>query len=453
MKSIIPRAVIAGTGSGSGKTTVSCAILQALVNRGLNACSFKCGPDYIDPMFHSEAIGARGTNLDSFFFDDNTLKLLLTENACGADVSIIEGVMGFYDGIGTDSGKASTFEVSQITDSPVVLVVDARGAARSILAVIHGFLTFAPENNICGVILNRCSASVYKMLENTITEQFSGRVMPLGFLPNTAECTIESRYLGLVTAEEIRDIKKRLNKLAEYAEKCIDIDKLLKIAEGAAPVCCNELNIPTYGERVRIGVARDKAFCFYYDDNLRLLERMGAELVSFSPLYDKALPDGLDGIYFGGGYPELYAEELSRNRSMLKSVKSAIEIKTPCIAECGGFMYLSKSIGEYPMADCIGGECSDKGKLVRFGYITLTAKQDNLLCRENEKIKAHEFHYWDSTESGGDFVAAKPNGKQWTCITATKSLFAGYPHLHFYADINFAVNFYEACIKEKHGND
>lgn len=445
----IPRIVIAGTGSGCGKTTVSCAVLQALVNRHLNVGAFKCGPDYIDPMFHSRIIGAESSNLDPFFFDENTLKYLTVKNAKDRNISIIEGVMGFYDGAGISSEKESTYEVSKITKSPVLLVVDAKGAAFSVLAVIHGFLSFLPDNHICGVILNRCTSGTYKMLATQIEKQFENKVKPLGFLPKIPNSVIESRHLGLVTAGEIKDLKNKLDILAKQAEETVRIDEILKIAENAEPIYAEEPKITKYSEKVRIAVAKDNAFCFYYKDSLELLKEMGAELVEFSPLSDEKLPKNIHGIYLGGGYPELYGKQLGGNKKMLDSVKKALQNKVPCIAECGGFMYLTEFIEEFPMVGYLKGKSVNNKKLTRFGYVTLTAKKDNMLCKYGGKIRAHEFHYCDTEYSGEDFFAEKISGKSWDCVFATETLYAGYPHFHFWANRDFAVNFYEACLREK----
>lgn len=453
MEYTVNRVVLAGTNSGCGKTTISCAILQALINRGLKVGSFKCGPDYIDPMFHSKIIGAKSANLDSFFFSENTLKYLLSKNGENQDINIIEGVMGFYDGMSMSDPKASTYEISQITKSPVVLIVGAKGASLSVLAVIQGFLTLYPDNNICGVILNQCSEMTYKMLCPQIKKSFGGRVIPLGYMPTLSDCTFESRHLGLITAQEIENLKEKLEILADNAQRFIDIDGLIELAKNAPPVCCEAPVLPKNQENIRIAVARDNAFCFYYDDNLELLTDMGAELVPFSPLSDSEIPHDIHGIYLGGGYPELYARELSENKSMRKSVKEALECGIPCIAECGGFMYLTEYIGKYPMAGYLSGASFDTGKLTRFGYIKLKAKTDNMLCRKGEEISAHEFHHWDSEYSGEDFTAYKLSGKKWDCVIATDRLYAGYPHFHFYSNIDFAANFYKVCLKEKHRHD
>mgnify|MGYP000784997143 CR=1 FL=1 len=224
------------------------------------------------------------------------------------------------------------------------------------------------------------------------------------------DCSLESRHLGLITAAEVNDLKEKMQRLAAKAQETIDLNALLQIAKSAPPLTFTPPDIPAAGEHVRIGVARDRAFCFYYEDSLGLLRTVGAELVPFSPLSDSALPAGLDGLYLGGGYPELYAAQLSENRSMCSSVRAALEAGLPCIAECGGFMYLTEAIGEHPMVGFLPGRCFDAGKLARFGYVTLTAERDNLLCRAGGSIPAHEFHHWDAEQTGDAFTAAKPFG-------------------------------------------
>lgn len=449
MERNIPRLVLAGTNSGCGKTTVVCALLQALVNRGLKVGAFKCGPDYIDPMFHSRIIGAKSANLDSYFFDKNTLNYLLARSGEDRDVSIVEGVMGFYDGLSLTTPRASTCEVANLTESPVVLVVGAKGASLSVLATIHGFLTFVPENRIAGVILNQCTAMTYKMLKAAIEERFSGRVRPLGFLPTIPGANLESRHLGLITAAEVQDLKEKMNLLAFQAEKSLDMEGLLALANTAPPVTFEPVELPKK-EPVRIAVARDKAFCFYYEDSLDALRDLGAELIPFSPMEDAALPGNIHGLYLGGGYPELYGEALSRNETMLVSIREALEKGLPCIAECGGFMYLTERIGDCPMVGYLPGASFDAGKLVRFGYVRLRAEKDNLLCRAGEEIPGHEFHHWDADHPGSDFTASKDSGRAWKAAIATDRLYAGYPHFHFYAKAQFAVNFYNACLEVKH---
>ena len=452
MERRVNRLLLAGTGSGCGKTTAVCAVLQALVNRGLDVGAFKCGPDYIDPMFHSRVIGAKSANLDGFFFSPNTLRHLLAKNGGGRDVSVIEGAMGFYDGAGLASTRASAWETARSTDTPVVLVVPARGAALSVLAVIQGFLDFQGDSGVRGVLLNRCAASTYRALAGAIRERFGGRADSRRSEEQLPACTLESRHLGLVTAGEVEGLREKLDILARQAEETVELDRLLELAASAPPVAWEPVVLPRL-EPVRIAVARDRAFCFYYEDSLEALAEMGAELVPFSPLEDAALPAHIQGLYLGGGYPELYARQLSGNCSMRRSVRAALEGGLPCIAECGGFMYLTEGIGEADMAGVLPGRCFDAGRLTRFGYVTLRAKRDSLLCRAGETIRGHEFHHWDARCPGGDFWAEKPSGRGWDCAVATDRLYAGYPHFHFYANPASAARFYETCVKEKHRHD
>ena len=446
MQQSIPRIVLAGTNSGCGKTTVSCAVLQALVDRGLAVAAAKCGPDYIDPMFHSRIIGAKSANLDPFFFDERTLRFLLAQNASGCDITVVEGVMGYYDGLGLTSTRASTFELAQKISAPVVLVVNARGAALSVLATVQGFLRFRPDSQIRGVIFNDCTAMSYAPLARELERSLG--VKACGYLPRLPDCALSSRHLGLVTAAEVQDLHEKLHRLAVEAEKSIDLDALLALASAAPALDITPPPLPAPGAPVRIGVAQDAAFCFYYADSLALLERLGAELVPFSPIADPALPEGLDGLYLGGGYPELHAAALSENRAMRESVRAALRAGLPCIAECGGFMYLTQAIADYPMVGLLPGRCFDTGRLTRFGYVTLTAEQDNLLCRAGESIPAHEFHHWDAEQPGAAFTAQKPSGRSWPCAYAAETLYAGYPHFHLYANPSFAARFLDKCRKE-----
>lgn len=434
------RIMIAGTKSGCGKTTVTCALLKALVNRGKKVASFKCGPDYIDPMFHRVVIGTSSYNLDSYFFDENTLKYLFAKHSL--DISVIEGVMGFYDGLEfTDS--ASSHEISVITDTPVVLVVNAKGIGNSVGAVIKGFLDYS-KSNIKGVIFNGVTHMTYERMKK-LCEGL--KVKPLGYFPYTESAAIESRHLGLVTAAEIDDIKERMEQLARTAEECLDIDGILEL--------CSESRIkysPVVFDKiadVRIAVTDDRAFCFHYRESLELLEELGAELVYFSPLADKKLPDGINGLILSGGYPELYAAELEENKAMRESIRSVILKNIPCMAECGGFMYLHEHMGDYKNKEYDGvgvipGGCRMLDSLQNFGYIKMTAQKDNLLCKRGESIRAHEFHYFCSDANGDAFVAEK-GSRSWRCVVAEGNLFAGFPHINFYANPEFAKNFIRKC--------
>ena len=377
MKKELPRILIAGTNSGCGKTTFVSGLLTALKRREKDLRAFKCGPDYIDPMFHASALGVPCRNLDLQFFDENTLRFSLAKN--GGSLSVIEGVMGYYDGVGMTT-RASSYAVAMASDTPAVLVVDARGAAHSVLAVIGGFLNLHPKSHIRGVILNRCSAMLYPRMKQAIADQFGGAVLPLGYLPVMKDCTLESRHLGLITAQEMTDLQEKLEALADQIEKSVDIPALCALAASAPELSWEPVALPEEGPPLRIAVARDNAFCFYYEDNLDLLRSLGAELVPFSPIADAALPENIRGLYLGGGYPELYAESLSENQSMKDSIRQALEAGLPCIAECGGFLYLQKELEGRPMVGFLPGMGHNTGKLSRFGYVTLTAQKDNLLC-------------------------------------------------------------------------
>ena len=420
--------MIAGTNSGCGKTTVTCAVLQALVNRKINVSSFKCGPDYIDPMFHKTVIGTAAYNLDTYLMSNDAVNYLLNKNS--GDIAVIEGVMGFYDGF-SFTEKGSTHELSEITDTDVILVVNCRGMSLSAMALVKGFKEFR-KNNIKGVIFNNLSEKLYGDLSEECRKI---GLVPLGFLPNIKDVQISSRHLGLVTAGEIDGIKDKMNLLADYAEKYIDIDKILEISENDRDTKFTSLEI-TKKYNVKIAVAYDRAFCFYYEENKRALRQQGLELVEFSPMEDKKLPEGICGLYLGGGYPELHAGKLSENSGMRHAIFEAVRHGMPTIAECGGFLYLGRSLEGadgivYPMAGVLPGQGFRVGRLVRFGYAKLTARTDSMLFAAGECLPVHEFHHWDTTANGEAFAAAKADGRQWACGFANEHLYAGFPHLYW----------------------
>ncbi len=437
------RLIIAGTGSGCGKTTVVCAVMEALCRRGMKVASFKCGPDYIDPMFHEKITGTDSHNLDSFFCDENTLKYLLHENSAVSDISVIEGVMGFYDGV---NGKGSAFSVSEITDTPVVLVVDCKGMGDSLGAVIKGFLTYRTPNNICGVIFNRLPEKLVPSAKKICNELNTNY---FGYMPSH-KCTIESRHLGLVTADEISDIKNKMKFLGELAEKYILLDRILNCCKRPFPQF-NNIYIKKLSCSPVVAVAKDKAFCFLYRDNISLLEKLGCRIEYFSLLDDKCVPENADGLILCGGYPELYAERLSENISMRESVRKLVNGGIPTIAECGGFMYLHKYIENnnniYNMAGVFDASVYRTDRLRRFGYVTLESENDSLLFKKGDKITAHEFHYWDSTDCGKSLNAVKHDGRSWKCCKCSERMYAGFPHIYFYSDIKTAERFAVACAE------
>ena len=439
----LPRLLIAGTGSGCGKTTLVCAILQALKNRGCAVASFKCGPDYIDPMFHSEVIGAPSANIDLFFSDEATACALFARHA--ADLNLIEGVMGYYDGLSMDDPRASAWDVARTLEVPVVLVVNVRGMALSAAAVVKGYQALRSPDNIAGVILNRATPMSYPGLKRAIERECG--IPVYGYLPACPECALESRHLGLVTAQEVTNLHEKLQILAQRAEESIDLDGLIALMRAQPPLDITDKRFSPIGS-VRVAVARDKAFCFYYRDNLELLEELGAELIEFSPLTDAALPD-CDGLILGGGYPELYARELSENETMRASVRAAVRGGLPTIAECGGFMYLTERIGEHPMVGAIPACCRDTKKLSRFGYATVTADAESLLFSAGDSIRGHEFHYWDADRPGDSLTARKETGRTWRCGWTSETLYAGYPHLYLHSNPRCAQRFIQKCLERK----
>ncbi|NMA36785.1 MAG: cobyrinate a,c-diamide synthase [Papillibacter sp.] len=451
----INRLMITAPNSGGGKTTLTCAILRALCLRGLKPASFKCGPDYIDPMFHEKVIGAKSTNLDLFFAGEEGLRQLLYRNSINSDVSVIEGAMGFYDGIGmTDEASASS--IARATGTPAVLVADGKAQALSIAALISGFVSFRGGTSIKGVIFNRISPKLYEDMKSLVEKECGVRVY--GYMPELKDCVIESRHLGLVTADEIEDIKEKLISLAKAAEESVDIDGLLELASKAPPLEVKPYTPEAITKaRPKIAVARDRAFCFYYSDTLRLFEELGAEIAYFSPLSDIKLPEGCAGLYIGGGYPELYARQLSENKAMLKEVNDAVRGGMPTIAECGGFMYLHSEMegrdgSFYKMAGVLPYKAYRTKKLQRFGYINVQAKEDSLLLSKGESIPAHEFHYWDSSDPGSGLRALRPRSdKSWDCAHVSKTMYAGYPHLYLFGNPGAAGKFVKACeiYKEK----
>ena len=443
----LPRFMIAAPASGSGKTLVTCGILQALVNRGLKVASFKCGPDYIDPMFHSRVIGARSKNLDAYFVGEDTLRYLFGRTAETCDISVVEGVMGFYDGMGITDSSASSHDVSQKLDIPVVLLLNCRGASLSVVPMLKGFLEFRP-NNIKGVIFNNMSQRVYEEIAPLAREM---GVETVGYVPKVSDLVLESRHLGLVLPSEIEELKDKLNRLAEVLEGTLDIDLLMSIAGSAPEMEYSAPEVRRIDGKVRIGLAADETFCFTYEDNIELLERCGAEIVRFSPMTDQRLPD-VDGIVLSGGYPELHSAELESNAPMLDDIREKVAGGMPCIAECGGFMYLHDEMEDsdgnmHRMCGVIHGSVRNTGRLTRFGYATFTPLRDDGLTGEGLSIKGHEFHYWDSDNCGSDWKAVKANGREYECIHDTGTMVAGYPHLYYYSNPEFATRFLERCLE------
>lgn len=457
--------LIAGSGSGSGKTTLVCGLLGALRRRGIDPCTFKCGPDYIDPSFHARVTGVPCRNLDPFFTEGDALRRIYERHVLAHDIGVIEGVMGYYDGLGF-TGEASTYAVAKELQVPVILVVDCRGAANSVMASVEGFLRHREPSFIKGVIFNRLAPSLYEQAAQ------AARVLgiePLGYLPETAALKLESRHLGLVTAQELEDFGELAERLREAVEHTVDVDGILRLAGvcGKMPHRADagrKNNITSVAEKqekdrplCRIAVARDEAFCFLYEDNLHFLEEHGARVVPFSPLHDSALPD-CDALYLSGGYPELYAAELAENTSMRQDIKDKITGGMPTIAECGGFLYLHERLeaadGQMrPMAGVIGADAMNGRRKGRFGYIEVTLGQDCLLGTAGDSFRAHEFHYWESAAAGESLFVYRPgNGDTWREGICTASLYAGFPHLYFCGSPKVGEHFIQAAGKYAAGH-
>lgn len=501
-----PRIMIAAEKSGGGKTLFTCALLSLLKERVQAVRAFKCGPDYIDPMFHRAVLEIPSRNLDSFFADGDTLRYLLGRDVLEMEkfpesrIAVLEGVMGFYDGLGGVSERSSAWEVADLTETPVILLVDMKGRSLSALASIKGFLDYKEKSHVTGVVFNRLSPMLYPGLKERAERELGIRVF--GYVPELKDMTLESRHLGLVMPEEILGIRERLDLIKEKVRVGINLDGIIEEAGRAAEIevklpeavrkfcnvdCGKVLNNSaaqhienianakkiydsgnthevksTLSDRsvkkTVVAVAKDKAFCFYYEDNLNLLKKLGAEIQYFSPIHDRNLPEGTCAVYLGGGYPELHAKALSENISMRNAIRQAVMEEVPCIAECGGYLYLKDSIVdpdgvEWPMTGVLPGSSRDTGKLGRFGYITVTSKKEGLLGPAGTEFRAHEFHHWDSEENGTDFAAKKPVGTRgWDCGYTTESFYAGFPHLYFYSNVKIAENFIKCAETWKKKN-
>jgi cobyrinic acid a,c-diamide synthase len=455
----IPGIIIAGTNSGSGKTTISTGLMAALIKRGHDIQPFKTGPDYIDTMFHSHITKKKSRNLDSWLLEPEILEFLFQSTAKKSEISVIEGVMGLYDGFSGKEEAGSTAHLSKIIKAPVILIVNGEGMSGSIAALINGFSDFDDDVDIQGVIINNInSESHYQLLKDIILS--STKVKPLGYMPRLDYAILESRHLGLIPAGEVKELDKKIEHLADKIEKTVDIDGILNIAFKKPNM--KEAHIPdslTKKSSVRIGIAKDKAFNFYYQDNLELLEMLGANLIYFSPMEDRKLPDNLDGIYFGGGYPEVFCKELSCNQDFKDDLMRYIERHIPVYAECGGLMYLSNSINltngeKHEMVGAISGDIYMTDRLKRFGYSEVEVIKDNPISKKGDKIRVHEFHFSEIRNSNAENHCFKIKKKrfdnkvtEWTCGYSYKNIIAGYPHIHFWSNISFARTFIDSCNK------
>ena len=456
--------MITAASSGSGKTMITCGLLELFKRKGLNPLACKCGPDYIDGLFHKQVLELEGMNLDSYFEAPEELRDKYSRLSKG-HLPVVEGVMGYFDGLGGSTTRASSWEVAHILDLPAVLVVDARGASVSLAALIKGFLEFERPmgSQIKAVIFNRMSPMLYPRIRELVERETGIRAA--GFVPELDFLKVGSRHLGLVLPEEIAGLREQMNRLGKCLEETIDWEFLAELgAEKEERDALEEENTEascTAAFSFRLGIAMDEAFCFYYQDNLRLLERLGGELVYFSPIHDRSLPEQLDGLILGGGYPELYCEALSLNESMREAVKKAAEGGLPVLGECGGYLYLLEELEAedgriWPMTGVLKGKGYKKGKNSRFGYIGVEAEKDSLYLKPGEQIRGHEFHYWDCEVLEEEWVmrAKKPVGnRSWPCIRIKNQVMAGFPHLFYPSCPAFAVRFAKACVRYKRKRD
>ncbi len=459
----IPGIVIAGTHSGSGKTTITIGILAALKKKGLNVQAFKVGPDFIDPGFHRLITGRPSRNLDIWMCGKDYVMGCYKRHSSNVDISIIEGVMGLYDG-----GETSTAELAKTLGLPIILIVDAHGMAESVGAIVKGYVEFDRGTNIAGVLFNRVSGERhFKMLVDAVKQSAEHRTQILGYLPRNTSFKIPERHLGLVVAEEDPISHENLDRLAEAVLRCIDIDMIVELTAKTTVLsfplvgnlsCADKEGLRTSrnDNKTKIAVAYDNAFCFYYEDNLDLLKEAGAEIVQFSPLKDKSIPDGIHGLYLGGGYPELYAEPLSKNTSMLQSIYDWAKGGGPIYAECGGFMYLTKGIYDfegrfYPMVGLFPFKTGMKKDRVNLGYRTIELKEDCILGKEGNFLGGHEFHYSEITghTDGVKKIYSVKNraGESFEEGYILNKTLAGYMHIHFGSNRDVALNFAKFCME------
>lgn len=465
------RLVIAGTGSGVGKTTMTIGIMSALQKKGYVVQGFKCGPDYIDPTYHTAVTGRKSRNLDSWMLSEETVQEIFQRGSFGADISIMEGVMGFYDGKNPKNNEGSTAHISMITNSPVILVVNCASMARSAAAIVKGFQCFVETTppNIVAVIANNVgSEGHYKIVKTAIEQECL--IPVIGYLKRETDITIPERHLGLIPSIERGELDTFFSKLGDIISETIDIDKLFELAKSVPlPLAQSSLFQRKKEQAVRIAVARDAAFNFYYEENLELLEAYGAELVYFSPLKGEKLPENVQGLYIGGGFPEEFAAQLAELEEVKDSIRRAIEDGLPTLAECGGYMYLSDSIqttegSTYPMLGIIPGQVKMQTKLAALGYREVTGQKGNflfgkagLLDTEREgntalpssKARGHEFHYSTFHSPKELLPAYQTSGMRGTKVEGClyKNVVAGYTHLHFASNPSIVERWIEQCTE------
>ena len=441
--------LIAGTNSGVGKTTISLGIMQALTKRNLKVQPYKVGPDYIDPSYHTFITGRDSRNLDSYMLDDEKIKYIFKNASKDADISVIEGVMGLYDGFGIDLNSCTSSYTSKILKSPVILVINGKAMSSSAAAMVLGYKELDKEVNIKGVIVNNVKTkNHYELIKESIEKYCNVEV--LGYFSPNEKFKLDSRHLGLVPSVEIEALTEKFYDLGSEIEKYINIDRLIEISESKEIETSFELNeLPKFKNK-SIAVAYDKAFNFYYKENLELLNQMNIEIKTFSPLYDEIVPKA-DCIYIGGGFPEVFAKELGINKKMRESIKKAHENNVPIYAECGGLMYLGEKLldldgNEYEMVGIFEGISKMTKSLKRFGYCDGIAKVDTVLSNKGDIIKGHEFHHseFNSNEECSYKMVKKRGNKivdEWYGGYSKGNTLATYLHTHFYNNLDSIIKF------------
>lgn len=433
--------ILAGTGSGCGKTTVTLGLLSLLKRRGMRVQPCKVGPDYLDTGWHTAVCGSASRNLDSFMLPEPVLNALFCEHMQQADVAVIEGVMGLYDGYGTDPNYCSTAAMAKQLGCPVILLVDGKAVSTSIAATVMGFQHFDPDLNIAGVIVNRVNSETHYQLLKTAIERYCSLPV-LGYVPGVEGVALPERHLGLITARESVVNQQPWQDFADTLERTLDIDALLSLSQLTALPAGEwpALPDPQAGKGLTVAIADDEAFNFYYPDNIKLLERTGVTMTRFSPLHDSTLPE-CQMIWLGGGYPELHAAVLAANTSMLAQMRAAHQRGVAIYAECGGLMYLGSTLedasGEiHRMVDVIPGHSKMGKRLTRFGYCEAQAREQTLLAAAGEVLRGHEFHYSDFLPENPAVMACRKvrDGKtlqEWSGGWQVGNTFASYLHVHF----------------------
>ena len=450
MGETIARILLAAPASGSGKTTLTCALLEALRRRGKHPVSFKCGPDYIDPMFHRSVQQVPSWNLDSYFTPPDMLCSLFQDHARLGDIAVLEGVMGYYDGIRGTDGRASTYEIASLTDSPVILVVNCQKEDETVAQQIRRILEFREDHHIAGVLLNCMDPDRGEELEKI---RRSCPVPVLGAIPYRPELTVPSRHLGLHQPQEDAEMSVKIGTMADLLEQYADVNAFLDIAANATewnPVEEPDIPMPEKEIPVRLAIARDEAFSFFYKENEELLQRMGAELVPFSPLHDPCIPEDTDGVLLPGGYPELWGKELAANENMKRTLREKIRKGLPVIAECGGFLYLQKTLQtegkNYDMTGVFPGTGIRRNHLVRFGYMEAEIRTGGIFGEKGTVLRGHEFHYLDTDCNGEDLLCRKTStGHEYDAGFCTATLYGGFPHFYFYGCPEAAAEFIRTC--------